>query len=247
MRELKLEQLLLTNNFYLLYDFRVITLKGSIVGSDGTREKILKAALKLFNEADTQRATTNHIARAAGISPGNLYYHFRNKEEIIRALYARMTEKIGFSRQRLPESMCELKRYCLFVSDVWWEYRFFRRELIFLMQRDEKLAKAVARENLSQHAKLLTLIEHLRARGYIDLPDEDTVEQLADTVMLYSQFWTPYLILLGNSVSETEVRMVAGRILELFKPYLSEEAKEDLAECYTEDTRSEYKIADKES
>ncbi|WP_457592086.1 TetR/AcrR family transcriptional regulator [Hydrogenimonas sp.] len=207
------------------------------MGTDGTRDRILKAALKLFNEADTQRATTNHIARAAGISPGNLYYHFRNKEEIIRALYDRMTQKIGFAQKKLPESMCEMKRYCLFVSDVWWEYRFFRRELIFLMQRDEKLAKAAAGDNLSQHAKLLTLVEHLRSKGYIRLPDDDTVEQLADTVMLYSQFWTPYLLSLGNSVGEAEVRMVAGRILELFKPYLSKEAREDLAECYTEDTR----------
>ena len=55
-----------------------------------TREKILDTALTLFNNEGTSAVSTNHIAEAAGISPGNLYYHFRNKEEIIRGLFERL-------------------------------------------------------------------------------------------------------------------------------------------------------------
>ncbi|BBG65472.1 transcriptional regulator, TetR family [Hydrogenimonas sp.] len=207
------------------------------MGSEGTRRKILDAALHLFNEADTQRASTNHIARAAGVSPGNLYYHFRNREEIIRALYAMMTEKIGFAQKPLPDTMCQLKLYCSFVSDVWWEYRFFRRELIFLMKRDPALEQAVVRDNRLQHSKFLALVEKLRDEGYILLPNDDTIELLADTAMLYSQFWTPYLMSLGNSVTAPAVRMVSERIMDLFGPYLSEKAKRELADCYTKSTQ----------
>ena len=196
-----------------------------------TRETILETALRLFNESDTQRATTNHIAKSAGISPGNLYYHFGNKEEIIRELYRRMTEEIGFEEKSLPESMCEMKRYCTFVADIWWKYRFFRREMLFLLQRDDELARTVTRDNRMQHAKLLTLVEHLREKGYLLLPDDDVIEELADTIMLYSQFWTPYLMSLGNAIAEAEVRMVTGRILALFSPYLSQKAREELAAC----------------
>src|SRR5215210_4307966 len=57
------------------------------MGKGSTKERVLGAALRLFNEKGTAAVSTNHIAEAAGISPGNLYYHYRNKEEIIAGLW----------------------------------------------------------------------------------------------------------------------------------------------------------------
>src|SRR2546429_8931361 len=55
-----------------------------------TKERIVETAIRLFNEQGTGAISTNHIAEALSMSPGNLYYHFRNKEEIIRAILERM-------------------------------------------------------------------------------------------------------------------------------------------------------------
>jgi len=52
-----------------------------------TRQAILTTAIELFNEKGTAAVSTNHIAEAMAISPGNLYYHFANKEEIIRHIH----------------------------------------------------------------------------------------------------------------------------------------------------------------
>ncbi|MGL4370327.1 MAG: TetR/AcrR family transcriptional regulator, partial [Spirochaetota bacterium] len=52
-----------------------------------TREKIIETAVALFNEKGAHSVTTNHIADKMGMSPGNLYYHYRNKQEIIREIF----------------------------------------------------------------------------------------------------------------------------------------------------------------
>ena len=54
-----------------------------------TKERILATSLELFNRLGERNVSTNHIAEALGISPGNLYYHYRNKGDIVFALFER--------------------------------------------------------------------------------------------------------------------------------------------------------------
>jgi len=63
-------------------------------GAQKTQDRILDAARTLFGASGTASVSTNHIAAAASISPGNLYYHFANKEAIIAALVDRTTARL---------------------------------------------------------------------------------------------------------------------------------------------------------
>lgn len=55
-----------------------------------TKEKILNAALSLYNEQGIRNVTTRHIAASIGMSGGNLHYHFKHTEDIIKALFAEL-------------------------------------------------------------------------------------------------------------------------------------------------------------
>ncbi|BCD61019.1 MULTISPECIES: TetR/AcrR family transcriptional regulator [unclassified Nitratiruptor] len=196
-----------------------------------TKEKILSVALELFNRFGTKDVTTNHIAKAAGISPGNLYYHFRNKEEIIRLLYQKMREEVGFENQALPETLCEMMEYCEYVAAIWWRYRFLKKELVILMQKDPLLQQEVEHDTKVQYEKLVHLIDHLIKKECMVTLTEEMKRHIANTVALYSNFWILFLQIFGDKISQTMALEVSKEVSKALMPYLTEKAVQALKKC----------------
>ena len=97
-----------------------------------TRERILALALRLFNELGEPNVTTSSISDEMNISPGNLYYHFRNKDDIINALFEQFEREIDElldtpSREGIGFEDAWLFLHLLFESI--WRYRFLYRDL----------------------------------------------------------------------------------------------------------------------
>jgi AcrR family transcriptional regulator len=89
---------------------------------------ILETAKTLFNQHGTSKVSTNHIAQEAGISPGNLYYHFKDKNHIIRELYEQMInawEAPYMEIESLDLTFAYLKRFIQADFKLLWDYRFF--------------------------------------------------------------------------------------------------------------------------
>lgn len=97
-----------------------------------TRDRILQSSLDLFNERGERNVTTNHIAQALGISPGNLYYHFRNKGEIIHELFLRyeqvMAQLLDVPRERSMNWRDKMGYFEVIFRSL-WEFRFIHRDL----------------------------------------------------------------------------------------------------------------------
>lgn len=65
-----------------------------------TKEKIMKAATRLFNEKGYGAVNLKELAKVIGISRGNLTYHFKNKELLLEAITKNMWEKINQEKQK---------------------------------------------------------------------------------------------------------------------------------------------------
>lgn len=108
-----------------------------------TRERIIQGSLELFNAQGERSVTTNHIAAHLGISPGNLYYYFRNKQAIIAELLGQYEQCID-QFLRLPqgrELTVEDKTFYLeALLAAMWDYRFLHRDLEHLLESDSELA-----------------------------------------------------------------------------------------------------------
>src|SRR5262245_49163997 len=111
-----------------------------------TRERILETSLELFNRLGEPNVTTGDIAHEMNISPGNLYYHFRNKGEIVGELWAAYEARIE------PLLTVPVNRR-IDVEDLWlllhllfeqmWAYRFIYRDLDDLASRSRRIGSRI--------------------------------------------------------------------------------------------------------
>ena len=182
--------------------------------------EILETARKLFNESNTQAVTTNHIAKAMGISPGNLHYHYKNREEIVRLLYKQMRGEMTLSIDELPKALKELEKHQKVLIGIQWEYRFFFREILFLFSRDTTLEKTYIADNIAHRGRIKLVMQGFVASGELDIKEDNMLEYLVDSILMAWQFYTSYMQTLGRPLSrksaEETVQYTSNSIL-LFK------------------------------
>ena len=188
-----------------------------------TRDRILQTALGLFNEHGTAAVSTNHIAEALGISPGNLYYHFSNKEEIIREIFelqfAAWTHLYDFPDDR-PLSLVDLWHLADATFTVNWSYRFIYRELIALLRRDDQLQRRWVEVRARGFAGFRDLIDTFVAAGVLRPPSEpEAVTRLAELVWLISEFWLASVEVSGDEVDATQIERGIALMFQALKPF----------------------------
>ena len=123
-----------------------------------TKDKIVQTSIELFNRSGVVAVTTNHIAKEMGISPGNLYFHFANKEEIIRQIFRQMAkETYDLWRMRKGQKMQHPLGLIEKNFELFWRYRFFHREMYYLRRKDSQLSK-MWKAHIAKCLKIMTLM-----------------------------------------------------------------------------------------
>ena len=198
-----------------------------------TRHRILVASLLLFNEHGVPRTTINEIADEIDISPGNLHYHFRKKEDIVDALTA---EFQADARKVLhpPESDA------VSLDDFWWflhhllelkgAYRFMLTDTELLADEYPKVARALrhfARAvNSSFELYLLGLVQN----GHLNT-DMEGVKSAARNLAIIALMSERFDELVESNAGADDAAVgVARSILGLLKPLASASMAGELKE-----------------
>ena len=191
-----------------------------------TRERVVGAAVRLFNERGTAVVSTNHIAEAAGISPGNLYYHFRNKEEIVRAIFERIDAHWEASYALPGDGDPTLGDVRAMVEGTFsglWGYRFFYRELGALTRRDPELAARYRKVRERGVAGTESLLRAFLGAGVLEGPEGAVaLSRLAKTLMLVAEFWLPFEETGSEMLEYEPTREGVDLMMQVLEPYLAD-------------------------
>jgi AcrR family transcriptional regulator len=138
----------------------------------------------MFNAQGEPNVTTNHIAEL-GISPGNLYYHFRNKddiEQLFSRYETRMDEALLVPEDRLP-NLEDIWLQLHLVFECMWAYRFLYRDLVDILARNRKLKLRFARIMTRASASAADLMRGLVRAGVMRASAAE-IRALAENVLL---------------------------------------------------------------
>ncbi|WP_185267008.1 TetR/AcrR family transcriptional regulator [Halopseudomonas xiamenensis] len=191
-----------------------------------TRERILQASLQLFNTQGERNVTTNHIASHLGISPGNLYYHFRNKSMIVAELFTEFERRMEVFFT-LPEgATVTLEDKTLYLErllEIIWQFRFLHQGLEYLLESDPELA--VRYRQFSQRSLCNTqkIYQAFADAGILQL-DTRQVETLSINVWIVLSAWTQFLTTTQGTqlnLSQQQLRRGIYQILVLEEGYLA--------------------------
>jgi AcrR family transcriptional regulator len=189
-----------------------------------TRERILDASLAMFNAQGEPNVTTNHIADELGISPGNLYYHYRNKDDIVERLFARyearMDDALVAPEGRLP-NLEDVWLQLHLVFECMWEYRFLYRDLVDILARNRKLRQRFARILNRAAASAEAVLKGL-ARAEVMRATPDEIHATAENVLLVATFWLNYHAVRGANPEPAQNDLSHGiyQVMLLIAPFL---------------------------
>jgi AcrR family transcriptional regulator len=204
-----------------------------------TRDRILVTSLALFNDEGEAHTTTIDIANELDISPGNLYYHFKGKDQIIDELFQQfevaLSETLAAPIERpLSEAGNDVETnwyYLYVVLEEMFQYRFLYRNLGDILQRYPQINRRFQRLLQLKRAAMFAICQSLLQQEVIDAREQQFIG-LVDNMTLTLNFWFSYDQLLhGERDPQVTIHQGVFQLLTLVAPYLGEERLDFYRDC----------------
>ena len=190
-----------------------------------TKGKIITTAIDLFNLHGTKAISTNHIAKEMGISPGNLYYHFRSKNDIIRSISDNFSNELGSVLKIQLDTISDFSSNLTSLFNRFFKiqqsYQFLFLEGVHLTRQDSRL--------LDNYTNLRNLIK----KGYHELLSNlvkikimkkqslNIIDDLLDAQWIIMWYWINHTILDRNTYDDFQIKKGIKLSFSIIKPQLT--------------------------
>jgi AcrR family transcriptional regulator len=202
-----------------------------------TAERILEVTLELFNRFGEPNVSTTLISAELGISPGNLYYHYPAKDELINSLFDRYEKSLNELLQA-GESVRNVEDAWLFfhmLFELIWQYRFLYRDLNDLLSKNRRLETHFQFVLKNKGVAVQAVLDGL-CRGNAMRIDSRQMEPVATAMVVVLTYWLSYEYVrdprnaLEPASAGPALLRGAYHVLSLLIPYLD---AEQLAHLHT--------------
>ncbi|PKO62237.1 MAG: TetR family transcriptional regulator [Betaproteobacteria bacterium HGW-Betaproteobacteria-18] len=212
-----------------------------------TAERILEVTLSLFNRFGEPNVSTTLISAELNISPGNLYYHYPAKDELINALFDRferpLNELLGAGDDVRNVEDAWFFMHTLF--ELIWQYRFLYRDLNDLLSKNRRLEMHFQSILKNKTRSIKALLDGMRRGGALQI-DSREIEATATSMVVVLTYWLSFEYVRDprNALEEKNAQAAllhgAQHVLNLLAPYLEPNQRSHLlklANAYNKESK----------
>jgi len=194
-----------------------------------TAERILEVTLELFNRFGEPNVSTTLISAELGISPGNLYYHYPAKDELINSLFDRYERALN-ELLNASDGVRDVEDAWFFMHTLFeliWQYRFLYRDLNDLLSKNRRLEthfQAVLKNKTRAVKAMLDAMSRTRAVNI----DSREIDATATSMVVVLTYWLSFEYVrdprraLEAENAQAALLRGAQHVLNLLVPYLEQ-------------------------
>ena len=190
-----------------------------------TRDKILRVALRQFNELGTDRVTVRSIADELGISPGNFHYHFKNTDALIQQLYLNLAQEMAEEMQQMQSAKMDFAWLLEFVEipfKTLYKYKFLLLDFVRIMRRIDSIRGHFRNHIAAQQIQFGLALQNMVVQGILK-PEwmEGMYDRLAQRFIILGDAWIPHAEIHFDESDEAVIPHYIDLFMDALVPYFT--------------------------
>ena len=197
-----------------------------------TAERILEVTLELFNRFGEPNVSTTLISAEMGISPGNLYYHYPAKDELINALFDTYEGALN-GLLNASDNVRDVEDAWFFMHTLFeliWQHRFLYRDLNDLLSKNRRLETHFQSVLANKTRSIKAMLDNMNRCGSLRM-DAREMEPTATSMVVVLTYWLSFEYVrdprraLEPEAAQLALLRGAQHVLNLLAPYLQAEQR----------------------